>query len=247
MAKMNTNGNGFNNNGNGFNPQGSGWMGASTAQPFTTVDADGLAGNTGGTGYDWGFGNNGGFNNPQTDIFGCGTGTTTNINPDDNDEVTSDMITKIIKEAMNLYNNGTKDKLSVAKVVDKLRSKIKLKTFDPQNSPELKDIFGYMLGDVFSRFSAIKGAEYEVIISTLLELFPAGTTPVKSKYEIDAGKKSLISFAKSLRQYERANGISKSASAIKMMKIVEVYSSTKPGIKIPDDITALFEVYKDLN
>lgn len=157
-------------------------------------------------------------------------------------------ITNIIRQAVSLYDSGSHDKKLVATDVDILRKKINNKTFDPYNSVELRNIFGYILGDVVSELIQSRGSEYDDILDMIFNNFPEGTgNPVGSSYVKNGSKYAnnntpygkLIS---DLKKYINKNGLKHPTTLNKFLKLWEQFKTTKPELdKV--DVEAVFSAF----
>lgn len=139
-------------------------------------------------------------------------------------------ILEIIKQAEYLYNSGSHDKKLPATAMDLLRNKMKNKKFEPYNSEELKDVFGYILGDLISELIANRGADYDEIINELMRIFPKGTgNPVKSEY---AGSKyaNVGKYGKpigELRKFITRNKLNSPTTLAKFLKLWDQFKTDK--------------------
>lgn len=161
------------------------------------------------------------------DMFGS-------VNTNDIGEIDVKSIVQLCKQAVRLYDTGSHDKKVVATEVDKLRSKIKNGTFDQYNSEELKNIFGYILGDVVSELYANRGGEYDDILNFIFANFPEGTgNPVKSKYGSTSKYGNGSPYAKvisDVKKYISKNGLKFPTTVNKFLKIWENFKLNKPEL-----------------
>lgn len=202
-----------------------------------------------GMGYDWNGGNNSvnvvntgsndvwGNNIQSTTVSGIGVGAS-NIGVDQGFTKPLDVaaainvpnILEIIKQAEYLYNSGSHDKKLPATAMDLLRNKMKNQKFDPYNSAELKDVFGYILGDLISELIVNRGADYDEIINELMRIFPKGTgNPIKSEY---AGSKyaNVGKYGKligELRKFITRNKLNTPTTLAKFLKLWDQFKTDK--------------------
>lgn len=141
-------------------------------------------------------------------------------------------IIHLCKQAINLYDTNRHDKKVVATEVDKLRAKIKNGTFDQYNSEELKNIFGYILGDIVSELYQNRGNEYDDILNLIFTNFPEGTgNPIKSKYGSTSKYGNGSPYAKvisDVKRYINKNGLKFPTTVNKFLKIWENFKLNKP-------------------
>lgn len=226
-------------NSRGFNNVG-------TAQPQTpnwsNSNNNGWTGNNNGnsTCAPWPNGNNVSTDTKQTtDLFG--TPTSSYYDKQSSYDVTH--ILSMLRDASTLYDRGVKSRVEVAKEVDKLRRRISSGTFDPHNSPELKNIFGFMFGDVIAGISDTSGGDYDSILDYIMEVFPEGSGgPVESKYVKSQVNNQVNNCVKAIRNYERRNGLQPAMSKGKLVKLLEQFKLAKPDVIVPD-LDLLWDAY----
>lgn len=206
----------------------------------------------GSTGYGWnntdvGFGTVGAVPS-GADPYGVnvGVGVSSDVN-----NIDVEAITTLIKQAINLYDTGKHDKKLVATEVDALRKKINNKAFDWYNSVELRNIFGYILGDVVSELTQTRGTEYDIILDLIFNNFPEGTgNPVESKYVskgskyAGTGTQQQNKLINDIRKYINKNGFKVPTTIGKFLKIWEQFKLSKPELDSLD-VQELFRIYNN--
>lgn len=163
----------------------------------------------------------------DTDIYG--TPVITDVKDTD---INVAAIIQLCKQAIRLYDIGSHDKKVVATEVDKLRAKMKNGTFDQYNSEELKNIFGFILGDVVSELYQNRGNEYDDILNLIFNNFPEGSgNPIKSKYGTASKYGNGSPYAKivsDMKKYINKNGLKFPTTVNKFLKIWENFKLNKP-------------------
>lgn len=175
-----------------------------------------------------------------TDLFGSSSSAYTG-----NQQVTYDIthVLAMLRDAGAIYDRGAKPRIEVAKEVDKLRRRISAGTFDPHDSPELKNIFGYMFGDVIAGIYDTNGGDYDSILDYIMDTFPEGSGgPVESKYVKTQLNNQLNNFVKAFRNYERRNGLHTCTTKSKFVKTLEQFRLAKPEVIVPD-LDLIWEAY----
>ena len=183
------------------------------------------------------------------DVFGSNTVPTVSVPViDKNLDVTA--LKNIISQAVTIYDSGLYNKKEVATEVDILRTKLRSKSFDASDSDELRNIFGYIVGDMFNTLlDNNRAREYDEIMDMILELFPEGSgNPVVSKYAGSSGSGSKKKFnnKKSFRydklvneiiDFEKRNGINPAEDKIKFDQIFAQFKKTYPERKELNEIS----------
>lgn len=162
----------------------------------------------------------------KLDIMGVST-----VVPDKNLDVEG--LKKMIKQAASLYESNTYSSRPVASEVDTLRARIENETFDANSSKELKNIFGFMIGDLFnSLLSSKRFNDYDEVVDLLLELFPKGSGVAESKYAGDGKTKKKTNYyaelAKDIRAFEVENNLDESLSEDKFNQVFNHFKLANP-------------------
>lgn len=158
-------------------------------------------------------------------------------------------IVKIIKQAISLYDTGKHDKKLVATEVDLLRGKLRSKEFDCYNSVELRNIFGYILGDVVSELIEKRGGDYDSILNVIFDNFPAGTgNPVRSQYATSGSKyASMGKYGKiinDVKRYINKNSLKNPNTVGKFLKLWDNFKASKPELD-SIDVQDLFKSFTE--
>lgn len=177
----------------------------------------------------------------RVDLFGS-SGYYSNTNTSQDDGPAAIML--LVQAALKLYDQGLKSKADIAKEVDRLRRKISTNNFDADNSVELKNILGYMVGDVFAGYASSNGVEYDSVLDTIFKYFPEGSGgPMQSKYVTKKAGDVIGDCIKAFRKYEKKNGFNPSVTKAKFLKLLDQFQIAFPNVEVPSDLEALWNKY----
>lgn len=224
MPKQLISGNAFNNGWGtqpttgGFQSQGYDWSGAGSTQPNTGWPS---------------------VNPINPMVSGVPVGETGGVTVEpvivNANNLDTEAIINMMNYAISLYKTNQHDRRSVANEVAKLRQKMSAKQFDPFNSMELRNIFGYMFGDIISELTATRGNDYDSILKVIFDNFPeTNTFPIESEYVKNGSKYGGVGpYAKVISDVKRfiaKNQLKTPTTVSKFLKIWEDFKTKRPEL-----------------
>lgn len=184
------------------------------------------------------------------DLFGSTVQPAARLDYSDGEVLSPTTVADILNRANQLYDsNKDINTLPIYRQVALLRRKIQSNDFNPNRNEELKNILGYILGDlVYEWVDRGYGLDYDQLIDQILASFPQEDMPIEettSKYasgKSKAGRKSKLSkVAQGVQEFLKKNGLKIPKNESQFIKIWEQFKATKPELDSVD-VIALYNV-----